>query len=264
MPILIDFSNIARACWHPAVRAQEADSKYDAHQVFKGNLVGKMDTIAEGVGAAPDTFIMCKDDRAEWKRIVFAGYKANRDPNDFDPRPEAEAFLRLRYPNMKWAYSPGNEADDVIATLVGISSLFPDSRNNIVVVSSDQDLWQLLRPGVRVFLPSKRKFVDAEMVAEEYGVSNPTYIRLCKAFWGDTSDNLPNCLPRMQKQMRPLIEAAGGDLAHAIMLVPGLVNETCLGHLRKNLDQILINWELTKLKTDAEILWQKTPPAVKE
>jgi DNA polymerase-1 len=251
--VLVDFSNIARACWHPAVAAHESDPKYEVHAVFKNNLASKMETIQKGIEVDPATYIMALDSRSEWRRAVYPGYKANRDPNDYDPRPEAETFLRERFPTMDWAKAPSAEADDVIATL---TARYLGLDLDVVIVSGDQDLWQLLAPKVRIFLPAKQKFVDTAMVAEKFDVQDPAHIRLHKAFWGDSSDGIPNCAPRMQKQLLPIIEASGGDLFHALALVHGRVNATCLGHLRKNLDQLVRNWQVVQLKSDVDIEWQ--------
>ena len=251
--ILIDFSNVAMACWFPALRAAEVDPKYEVHAVFKNNLASKVVTIQEGIGlevGGPNT-AMCLDSHADWKYAIFPEYKAGRK-KDYDPRPEAEAFLRERFPTMLWAKAPGYEADDVLATL---AVRFAGLGATVTIVSGDFDLWQLLGPKVRIFLPSKKKFVDEAMVAEEFGVREPAQIRLCKALWGDTSDALPNCAPRMQKQLLPIV-AESTTLDDVLSKAAGRVNETCMGHLRKNLDQVLKNWYLVQLHTDAKLEWQ--------
>jgi hypothetical protein len=235
--LFIDFSNIARACWHPAEHAEESGKKalqahlaacpvwakmvaegndvtdccvdlptqYDAHEVLKTNLRGKMGTIEENTGVPRGPhWVWAVDTYCKWRRDAFPAYKGNRDPSKFDPRPEAHRYLAQAFPEMHWAVSLGAEADDVIAALVA-----KRGDREVVIVSGDQDLWQLIQPGVKVFLPSKKVFVTPEMVEDEYDLE-PKRIPLYKAFWGDSSDNMPNLLPRQQKAILPHIRASDG------------------------------------------------------
>jgi DNA polymerase-1 len=255
--ILVDFSAIAWACWHSAEAANKADPKYDSQEVLKTNLRHKMATIEEYTGCIPSSYVMVTDSHARWKYQAYPGYKGTRDRDKFDPRAWAEAYLREAYPTIQWVRAPGHEADDAIAALAWHHSESTDDvRRPVVIVSGDKDLWQLLKPGVKIFRPTTKKFVTLEDVEKEFGFSNPRYIRLHKALWGDPSDNLPNCAPRMQKQLMPLIQAADGDLLNMLKLLDGNVNATCLGHLKKNEDQVVINWLLTRLDDGVELEWR--------
>jgi DNA polymerase-1 len=246
--VFVDFSNIARSCWHPAEAAVKANpGKYVIEEVFKNNLVAKMDTIEKHTGVEAGRYIMAVDDRCQWRYELFPEYKGNRDRSGVDPRPLARQYLAAVYP-MRWASAPGAEADDVIAAMVRVGV---KQGREMVVVSGDKDLWQLLgQPGVKVFLPTKKVFVTPEMVLEEYGCG-PSHIRLAKALWGDPSDNMPNCLPRQQKQFMPHILASNGTLPDmlAVAILGGL-SEKAKALMDQNIKQVGINYSLATLKDD--------------
>jgi DNA polymerase-1 len=78
----------------------------------------------------------------------------------------------------------GYEADDMIASIVINNPNF-----NVVIVSTDADLLQLLRPGVTIYNPVKRKETTDIDFINEYGIS-PIQWNSVKAWTGCTSDNI--------------------------------------------------------------------------
>ena len=85
----------------------------------------------------------------------------------------------------------GFEADDVIGTISRIAS---ESGNNTLILTGDQDSFQLIdREGtVKVLIPSKGELIeyDWNKVYEKLGVY-PNQITDYKGLRGDTSDNIP-------------------------------------------------------------------------
>jgi len=81
---------------------------------------------------------------------------------------------------------PGFEADDVIGTL---ASLYKD---DVVIVTGDRDILQLVDGRVKVFMPiaglATAKLMGEAEVIEKMGVP-PSQIDDYKAFVGDSSDN---------------------------------------------------------------------------
>ncbi|MHB8994179.1 MAG: DNA polymerase I [Armatimonadota bacterium] len=86
---------------------------------------------------------------------------------------------------------PGFEADDVIGTLT--ERAHAEGRE-VLIVSGDRDLVQLVRPGVTVMATIKGmkdvKLYDEEAVREQYAL-RPEQIVDMKALAGDTTDNIP-------------------------------------------------------------------------
>jgi DNA polymerase-1 len=100
-------------------------------------------------------------------------------------QPLVEAF---GYQNIKVA---GYEADDVIATLVTCAK---EQGIDVMVVTGDRDMFQLIEPGIRVMATSRgiteTKIYDREAVIDRYGIP-PELIPDFYGLKGDTSDNIP-------------------------------------------------------------------------
>ena len=80
----------------------------------------------------------------------------------------------------------GYEADDVIASLVQ-NSLGEDEA---VIVASDEDLYQLIRPNVILYNPSKDKITNEEVFSKMYDGLEVSQWSMVKALAGCRSDNV--------------------------------------------------------------------------
>jgi DNA polymerase-1 len=78
------------------------------------------------------------------------------------------------------------EADDTIGYL---ATRFQD-KNDVVIMSSDQDFLQLVNNKITVYSPTKKKIYTPEKIKEEYGVTPQNYLQM-KILLGDSSDNVP-------------------------------------------------------------------------
>src|SRR5205823_10243336 len=86
----------------------------------------------------------------------------------------------------------GYEADDVIGAL---SVKAVERGLNVIILSGDNDLLQLVNPRVKV-LTSRRGITDTILydeakVVEKYGGLRPNQVPDLKAIVGDTTDNIP-------------------------------------------------------------------------
>ena len=85
----------------------------------------------------------------------------------------------------------GFEADDVIATLAGQARA---KGLDVMVVTGDRDMFQLVEPGVKVMATSRgitdTVVYDEQAVLDRYGIP-PTLITDFYGLKGDTSDNIP-------------------------------------------------------------------------
>ena len=137
----------------------------------------------------PEYLVMVFDTKAKtFRHKMYDLYKANRDapPEDLIPQfglihdlVEAMDLIKLA--------EPGFEADDVIATLAKQAH---GTEVEVVVVSADKDLMQLVRPGVSMYDPMKDKHYDRDAVIEKFGVP-PERVADALALAGDSSDNIP-------------------------------------------------------------------------
>ncbi len=118
----------------------------------------------------------------------FADYKANRPelPGDLLPQfPLTKQVCEgFRIPILE---VPGYEADDLIATYARLATA---AGYEVVVVASDKDLLQLVRPGVTVLNPSKNIKLDPAGVAGYFGVP-PEHVCDVLGLMGDAVDNIP-------------------------------------------------------------------------
>src|SRR5439155_1616395 len=124
---------------------------------------------------------------------LFAEYKATRTamPDDLARQLPyvRRLFEALRTPVIE---VPGYEADDVLATLV--EQALRQTDLDIVVVSGDKDLLQLVGPRVRVLSvlgrTGEKVVYDEAKVRERWGVE-PGQIADVLALMGDSIDNIP-------------------------------------------------------------------------
>jgi 5'-3' exonuclease len=126
--------------------------------------------------------------RETFRNEMFADYKSNR--------PEAPAELVPQFPyfrkvldalNLPLLELPGYEADDIIATLCGTMS---GKGCQVVVVSSDKDLMQLVTDGIRLLDSAKDRWIGAEQVKDKFGVA-PEQVIEVMGLMGDPVDNIP-------------------------------------------------------------------------
>jgi len=80
----------------------------------------------------------------------------------------------------------GFEADDLIASV----ALRCPKNSEAIIVSSDEDLYQLLGSNRMIWNPHKKKILNRKWFKEEYGIE-PSQWRTVKALAGCSSDNVP-------------------------------------------------------------------------
>jgi 5'-3' exonuclease len=283
--VLIDLSHMAHSCWYPAISAQQNSEKileehvavcdkcqlmlaqygadhlcdealkipkYDAENVFGTYLELKINTIKKGINADFNNWVFCRDSHPKSKYEIYPEYKGTRDKNKFNPIPLAIQFLQELAPAAKWAQADGYEADDVIATLAVKYS----KTQRAIVVSGDKDLWQLLRyENIRIFSPLLNEFIGVNHIEKAFSIRDPKLIGLYKALWGDTSDNIKNLVPRMQKNLIPILEKTDGSLEsfweHAKI---SAMSNRCKELLFPRVQEIEVNWKLVNLSLDAPVV----------
>lgn len=257
--LLIDFSNYCHTCYWPAVNAVEADPKYDLATVYKLNLEQKLDSIHRALaekGITSFRTFFVEDRPAKAKLDLYPLYKANREKKPFaiNPKEVGKAYLQDRYPNAIWAWVEDNEADDAIASMIyNWSPKDPKSTctAEFVVASSDKDLWQLAAPNVHIFRLTANRFLEPADVEKEFRTTRTELIPLYKTLWGDAGDNVPNLVPRMQKNLMPILEVTNGTLDSFWSFygaLRGNLTPRCQELVEKNKAALAINWALVKLK----------------
>ncbi len=144
--------------------------------------------------------------RKSFRNEIFPDYKANRPdpPDELIPqfplvRDATRAF------NVECLERPGFEADDLIATYArqALSEGF-----DVMIVSSDKDLMQLVSDRVSMFDALKNRKIGPAEVEEKFGVG-PERVVDVQALAGDSTDNVPGVPGIGVKTAAQLIQAYG-------------------------------------------------------
>lgn len=143
-----------------------------------------------------DKFVFCFDGGKLKRNDLLPTYKERPfiTPEHEEQKREAKGLMkRLRLqilPELGFVNilgQKGYEADDVIASVVQ-NSLGEDEA---VIVASDEDLFQLIRPNVIIYNPSKDKITNEEVFSKMYDGLRVDQWPMVKALAGCNSDNVP-------------------------------------------------------------------------
>src|SRR5277367_3469568 len=184
-----------------------------------------------------------------FREEAFPGYKANRSEMPPDLREQIPYIRRtleaLRIPVLEYA---GFEADDVIGAMARRASQDFD----VVIVSSDKDMLQLVDERVHMYNPVKEDIWYDAATAEEFMGVKPGQVADLLALKGDSIDNIPGAPGIGDKGARDLIVRFGsveGALEHAAEVERKMYRESLQNHR----DQILLSKKLATIHCDVPI-----------
>lgn len=261
--LLVDGYNAAFRAFHaPGLKELK-----DSHGRPTGMIVGFFNILSKLRKRCPEARLyVAWDGTSARRRKEYPEYKANRKatvgyihwPAVFDPEaiaamPPVEGFDPLVYLmrtltllGVRQVYNPQEEADDVIGSLVHGAL----SEQHNLIYSSDRDFLQLVSETTMLLTPGagsrKEILFDPALVKKTFGVPPETMVQL-RAFFGDTSDNLPG-VPRVPKKVLK-------SLVQAYDTVDGVYNSGLTGlskaqyeRLRSAEPQVRINVKLMRLQ----------------
>ncbi len=123
-----------------------------------------------------------------FRNDIYPQYKAQRPQPPADLRPQFSLIKQAtRAFNVAAIEQDNFEADDLIATYARQAV---EAGATCRIVSSDKDLMQLIRPGVRLYDTMKDREVAEPEVLEKFGVA-PNKVIDIQALAGDSVDNVP-------------------------------------------------------------------------
>src|SRR3972149_5712375 len=141
--------------------------------------------------------------RETFRNQIYQEYKSNRPevPRDLIPQ---FPYIRkvLGAINVAVVEREGYEADDLIATL---SKQFSVQGIQVVIVSGDKDLMQLVGNGIKLLDTGKDKWIGLDGVKEKFGVE-PEKGGEVMGLMGDSSDNIPGVKGIGEKTALALIQ----------------------------------------------------------
>ncbi|MDB9799844.1 DNA polymerase I [Candidatus Pelagibacter sp.] len=187
--------------------------------------------------------------RKTFRNEIYSDYKANRSeaPDDLAPQFEyiRKSVVAFNLPSVDL---PNYEADDLIATY---AEQIIAKGAKVTIVSSDKDLMQLYRKGVRIFDPMKNKFITSEDIIAKFGVG-PEKVIDVQSLAGDSSDNVPGVPGIGVKTAAELINKYGTLeklLDNAQEIKQNKRRETLI----ENKDKAIISKKLVTLMKDAPV-----------
>jgi len=189
-------------------------------------------------------------------------YKANRNPTPDALRPQLPYVRKvIEAFRLSCLEVPGVEADDVIATL---ARSFASPSNEVVIVTGDKDLMQLVGPHVSLYMPSggrggtlEPRRIGRADVEQRFGVP-PEKVVEVMALTGDSIDNIPGVKGIGDKTAQTLIRAFGsvdellarvGEVENLGLRGAKRVREL----LESQADSARTSRELARLKTDVPV-----------
>jgi DNA polymerase-1 len=183
----------------------------------------------------------------------FAQYKANRPETPQELLAQIPYIRRLlaalRIPVLEF---PGYEADDVIGTL---SRLGAEAGCEVVIVSSDKDMLQLVDSRVSMLNPAKNdEWYNPAKVEEFLGVT-PAQVADLLALKGDSVDNIPGAPGIGDKGARDIIREFGSVEA-ALDRAAEVQRKSYRESLENNRAQIELSKRLATIATDVPLEWE--------
>jgi 5'-3' exonuclease len=158
---------------------------------FTDDYIRTITSLGKSYGAK--RIICCLDSGASiYRKNMYPEYKSNRKVERTEEEQErfteffnclTDTIDALPFEHFKFK---GIEADDLIAYFT--KNLSP-KYNHTWVISSDRDLFQLVREDVSVFNMYSRKEIDIEYIDNEYGLS-PREYSYARMIEGDSGDGI--------------------------------------------------------------------------
>ncbi len=187
--------------------------------------------------------------RKTFRNEIYSDYKANRSeaPDDLAPQFEyiRKSVLAFNLPSVDL---PNYEADDLIATYV---DQILNKGAKVTIVSSDKDLMQLYKKGVRIFDPMKNKFITDDDVLKKFGVDASKVIDV-QSLAGDSSDNVPGVPGIGVKTAAELINKYG-SLENLLKSAHEIKQNKRRETLIENKDKALISKKLVTLDHNSPV-----------
>ncbi|MFO1071526.1 MAG: DNA polymerase I [Geminicoccaceae bacterium] len=199
---------------------------------------------------ADDDLVVVLDHSGEsFRNQLYDQYKANREaaPPDLVPqfklvRDAARAF------GLPVVELEGFEADDLIAAYAKAGRA---AGEEVLVVSSDKDLMQLVGDGVAMWDPMKQKSIGRAEVIERFGVG-PELVRDALALIGDTSDNVPG-VPGIGPKSAAQLLAEFGSLEGLLAGLDRIRQPKRRENLAAYAEQARLSYRLVCLDDDAPL-----------
>ena len=198
----------------------------------------------------PDYLVVAFDSPDKtFRHKIYPNYKANRDapPEElsrqfpyFEPLVTAYGLSSIR--------RPGFEADDIIGTLAKKGQ---QKGLDIVIVSGDKDMMQLISPHIYMLDTMKnKKFMDKEVV-EKFGVQADKVVEVM-GLMGDSSDHIPGVTGVGPKTAAELIRKFG-SIEALYKRIDEVEKKNVKEKLERDKENAFMSRELVSIDTEMDL-----------
>jgi len=199
----------------------------------------------------PDMVAACFDLPAPtFRHQEFAEYKATREPAPDELTTQIatakEAFDALRITTLE---KEGYEADDLIGAVAARAS---DAGHDVVIVSGDLDMLQLVSDRVRVLTTrrgvSDTVLYDRRAVRERFGLE-PQQLVDFRALKGDATDNVPG-VPGIGEKTAAKLIGKFGSVEMLLSRADKIAEQKIAAAVAEHKDQILLAKSISRIRTE--------------
>lgn len=214
MLMVIDGNNLAYRMFHTPQGSLTTRQGEPSGVIF-GTMIA-MKSLLEKFPETTRVIIAWDGGKAKWRKEMYPEYKANRsygateeEKARFDALFAQIEALNDFLPNLgiNSIKMKGHEADDIIAVICD-HYLMADDQDNVMVVTTDKDMLQLINDRVSVYSPIKDRIVSPLNFYEHTGVTKNAYLGY-RALLGDDSDNISGVNGIGDKTAKSLMDTYG-------------------------------------------------------
>lgn len=185
-------------CHYLCHRAFHAQGSLEWNGKATGVIFGFLKSISQMKDEfRTDRIAFCFEGSSLARKVLYPDYKAKRNHKKFTPEEKKNydtlgvqiTELHRRYlPKIGFKNIfcyPHLESDDIMAAIALRAAPFEE----IILVTADSDLFQVLRPNVSIYSPQKQKIFTEHWFQKEYGIAPSEWAKV-KAISGCKSDNV--------------------------------------------------------------------------
>lgn len=200
----------------------------------------------------PDYLAVIFDSKAPtFRSEVYQEYKSNRPamPEGLTPQIPYIKKIIEGY-RIALLEREGYEADDLIGTVAkGL-----ESEVDVVIITGDKDILQLVSPRIQVYDTMKEKRFGVEEVLERFGVS-PEQVVEVMGLSGDAIDNIPGVPGIGEKTAIQLIKTYG-SIENLLIHVEEIHQKKLKENLKTHGDLARLSKQLATIHTDVPVNYQ--------